>query len=623
MVSNRSVTLSLSGVTITRQLARGAPQGGILSPLLWNLTINGLLSDPNIDQDFLQAFSDDLALLIGGFDIPTMRAKCQRYLTLINRWCSTIGVRLSALKSQAILFTKKRTCRLDKPLQVEGAVIPMVSEVRYLGLILDSKLSWKQHAEYASSKAMKALHSVSSACRITWGLPPAYMRWLFLHISMPTLLFGSVVWHHKVVSSPSLLNLFNRVHRTGILMITGAFRSSSNSIIEIIAGVRPMEQMIERSAILTAIRLKFTLKWIPAAPGTGKTCHARNIDVFLGSHLPSLSTWDMIPKQLVLEFPFTTEFLVKDEALESYMLIHVANDVVAYTDGSVKGGLAGAGATYSLNDEEVGLTWHLGQDVSIFQAELYAIEQISVTLLDTLPSPASIAICSDSQAAIKALLSTVLSTSSVLAARSALINLCTIHKVSVFWTPAHIGIPGNEKADSLANIGSDGPPAEGPRPVPFAECFIRGFLDKVLFENHVKFLRSSCDSASLSIRLSLNLLLSNRYKFCFSNKHQVRTISHLFSGHSYLRYFQHKIGHEAVPSCRLCEEAPETTEHFLSQCPASILQRKATMGHFTFRGNYTLSHQQGDSLQKWPKQLISSTIFDFDKIYIIRKISFC
>ena len=74
-----------------------------------------------------------------------------------------------------------------------------------------------------------------------------------------------------------------------------------------------MEQMIERSAILTAIRLKFTLKWIPAAPGTGKTCHARNIDVFLGSHLPSLSTWDMIPKQLVLEFPFTTEFLVKDE----------------------------------------------------------------------------------------------------------------------------------------------------------------------------------------------------------------------------------------------------------------------------------------------------------------------
>ena len=54
-------------------------QGGVLFPLLWNITMNGLLLSPDIDSEFLQAFADDLAILIGGIDIPTIRAKCQTY----------------------------------------------------------------------------------------------------------------------------------------------------------------------------------------------------------------------------------------------------------------------------------------------------------------------------------------------------------------------------------------------------------------------------------------------------------------------------------------------------------------------------------------------------------------
>ena len=63
MVSNRTISLTLNGVTITRRVSRGCPQGGVLSPLLWNITMNGLLSDPSLHQDFLQAFADDLAIL--------------------------------------------------------------------------------------------------------------------------------------------------------------------------------------------------------------------------------------------------------------------------------------------------------------------------------------------------------------------------------------------------------------------------------------------------------------------------------------------------------------------------------------------------------------------------------
>ncbi len=64
MLSNRSITLELHGITIKRKIYKGCPQGGILSPLLWNLTLNTLLKTDEIDDEFTQAFADDLAILI-------------------------------------------------------------------------------------------------------------------------------------------------------------------------------------------------------------------------------------------------------------------------------------------------------------------------------------------------------------------------------------------------------------------------------------------------------------------------------------------------------------------------------------------------------------------------------
>ena len=71
MVSNRQITLSLADTNITRCIPKGCPQGGVLSPFLWNLVLNDLLLNFEFTND-LQAFADDLSLLIQGCDIQTI-----------------------------------------------------------------------------------------------------------------------------------------------------------------------------------------------------------------------------------------------------------------------------------------------------------------------------------------------------------------------------------------------------------------------------------------------------------------------------------------------------------------------------------------------------------------------
>jgi hypothetical protein len=66
-----------------------------------------LLDKPAIDKDFIQAFADDLAVLIQGFDLnETMRYIAIRYIKTIDKWCTENGLKLSTLKTKIIIFSK-------------------------------------------------------------------------------------------------------------------------------------------------------------------------------------------------------------------------------------------------------------------------------------------------------------------------------------------------------------------------------------------------------------------------------------------------------------------------------------------------------------------------------------
>jgi len=77
---------------------------------------------------------------------------------------------------------------------------------------------------------------------------------------------------------------------------------------------------------------------------------------------------------------------------------------------------------------------------------------------------ASVAICSDSHAALKALITGKINSALVAETVSALMELSLYNSVRLVWTPGHCGIQGNEMADSLSGQAS-ATKYTGPEPV--------------------------------------------------------------------------------------------------------------------------------------------------------------
>ena len=114
MVSNRYVNIELKDNTIRIKIKRGCPQGGILSPFLWNLVVDDLLRLSVKDvPGYLQAFADDLITLVEGNDLDVIRARTQKTINTIENWCKDNGLNISALKTKIIMFTWKLEQKME------------------------------------------------------------------------------------------------------------------------------------------------------------------------------------------------------------------------------------------------------------------------------------------------------------------------------------------------------------------------------------------------------------------------------------------------------------------------------------------------------------------------------
>jgi len=66
LLISRMVTATLGTSTQTRLVSRSTPQGGVLSPLLWNIAVNKLLRILKGGGCKVVAYADDVTIIFNG-----------------------------------------------------------------------------------------------------------------------------------------------------------------------------------------------------------------------------------------------------------------------------------------------------------------------------------------------------------------------------------------------------------------------------------------------------------------------------------------------------------------------------------------------------------------------------
>lgn len=185
---DRFMTVKISDTTSTAFcVTSGVPQGSHIGPFLFLLYLN----DVNTLLDcFKLSYADDFKL----FHIITCRQDSESLQIELNNftsWCSVNRMCLNPSKCSVISFGRKRSLmRFDY--SIAGKIINRVSSIKDLGVVLDEKLTFKDHIGYITSKASKCLGFIFRAAKHFTDVH--CLKALYCSLVRSILEYAAVVW---------------------------------------------------------------------------------------------------------------------------------------------------------------------------------------------------------------------------------------------------------------------------------------------------------------------------------------------------------------------------------------------------------------------------------------------
>ena len=562
-LTTRMASTSLNSDTITRYLTQGVAQGGVGSPLAWNLAIDDILQDFNKPPTSLVGFADDLSATISGSDPNILVDLIQPVIDKIIKRGAEKGLSFNSKKTQVVDFTLKKV-KATKKVQINGAPIEYSKRATYLGMILDEKLSFGPHINNKINKCKQHLYALQRVIGQKYGPNPHLMRWAYTGIVRPKLTYGCHLWSHKLTKT--LKEKIKRLDRLCCLSIAPIKSSSPTMGLGVIYNLLPLDLFIRKTAAMTYLRIHNQTKpfWDGIGKQKGKLGHLKTCSKFL----EKLGLMGIPQDKITMSHCWQKNFKILDfEDFKNDSTESKPNMIYCYTDGSKVGQNAGFGFHIRRqNQPNIDCSEYLGNFATVFQAEVIAITRVAAHLMKQFDS--KILIRSDSQAALLAIGSNIVSSRVVLECIQTLNKLGKQgNSITLQYIKAHVGHDGNEAADLNAKRGAESL-GSGPEPfLPVPQSYFKSTLKAALnsewqarWDQNPEF----CKQTKLWFKKITPMMLVFLKK---GSRQELGKIIQFITGHCNLMKHQFRIGKSSESNCRLCNTTWETPWHLTTECP--------------------------------------------------------
>jgi len=230
----------------------GVPQGSVLGPVLWNVMYDGILRVEKPSSVTIVGYADDIAVVAVAKRIVELRNKSERVIQNIQCWLQQNGLVLAEHKTEMVLLSSRKKVE-SMSIRVGDHYVTSSSAIRYLGIMIDHRLSFKTHLISAGQKALRVGTAIAQLLPNTGG-PRQAARRLLASVSTSVMMYGAPVWY-SATGFDSYMRTMRSAHRLASLRVCCAFRTVSEAAASVIAGRLPPELQAKRDSAVRNLRM--------------------------------------------------------------------------------------------------------------------------------------------------------------------------------------------------------------------------------------------------------------------------------------------------------------------------------------------------------------------------------
>lgn len=266
-MSNRKFFVSVCNILSQGQMiVAGVPQGSVMGPILYNFYINDAPKTDKVDEGI---FADDKAFITSSYRLSAIVSRLNQAATKIYKFYNKWKIKINVLKTEAIVFTKRRPA-LNLNVCFNSHNIEWSDSVKYLGLLLDAKLTFTKHTKYAADKALKLLLKYYPLLNKNSKLSTKNKLNIYKVIVRPAMLYASPVW--SLISKTNFGTL--QVQQNKFLRLAGNYRKFTK--------ISCMHKDLEIDTVFDYVR-NATAKYFSKI-STHDNIHIRNLTTIKGRH---------------------------------------------------------------------------------------------------------------------------------------------------------------------------------------------------------------------------------------------------------------------------------------------------------------------------------------------------